>query len=84
MKGIGISSRFISIIKIFRVIETLAAMQNPEGGFGGGHGQISHCATSYAAILSLVMIGGDEALGMIDRRSLYVLLQDPCMENILD
>ena len=65
-------------------METLAPMQNPEGGFGGGHGQISHCATSYAAILSLVMTGGDEALGMIDRRSLYVPSQDPCIGDTLD
>jgi protein farnesyltransferase subunit beta len=42
-------------------------MQNPAGGFGGGHGQISHCASSYAAVLSLAMVGGDEALNLIDR-----------------
>ena len=45
-------------------------MQNPDGGYGSGHGQISHIAPSYAAILSLAMVGGPEALGSIDRRSL--------------
>jgi len=45
-------------------------MQNADGGFGGGHGQMSHCASSYAAILSLIMVGGDEALNMIDRKML--------------
>lgn len=59
---------------VHRVMQTLAPMQNRDGGFGGGHGQMSHCATSYAAVLSLAMVGGDEALEMIDRKALYV----PC------
>jgi protein farnesyltransferase subunit beta len=45
-------------------------MQNRDGGFGGGHGQISHLAPSYAAILSLAIVGGDEALGLINREML--------------
>ncbi|KAI9876552.1 MAG: CAAX farnesyltransferase (FTase) subunit beta [Pleopsidium flavum] len=53
-----------------QVILTLTPMQNADGGFGGGHGQMSHCASSYAAILCLIMAGGDEALNMIDRKML--------------
>ena len=53
-----------------RVLETCAPMQNPSGGFGGGHGQTSHAAPSYAAVLSLAMVGGREALNLIDRRAL--------------
>ena len=53
-----------------RVLETFTPMQNPTGGFGGGHGQISHAAPSYAAVLSLAMVGGREALDLIDRRAL--------------
>ena len=53
-----------------RVLETCTPMQNPTGGFGGGHGQISHAAPSYAAVLSLAMVGGREALDLIDRRAL--------------
>jgi protein farnesyltransferase subunit beta len=45
-------------------------MQNVDGGFGGGHGQFSHIATSYAAVLSLVIVGGKEALNSINRRSM--------------
>lgn len=45
-------------------------MQNVEGGFGGGHGQISHCASSYAVVLSLAMVGGTDSLAMIDRKAL--------------
>lgn len=56
-----------------RVMQTFMPMQNRDGGFGGGHGQMSHCAASYAAILSLAMVGGKEALDMIDRRALQVV-----------
>ena len=45
-------------------------VQNATGGFGGGHGQFSHCAPSYAAVLSLAQAGGPEALDMVDRRAL--------------
>jgi protein farnesyltransferase subunit beta len=48
---------------------TLAPMQNYTGGFGGGHGQLSHCATSYAAVLSLILVDGEE---MINREALSV------------
>ena len=51
------------------VITTLRPMQNPSGGFGGGHGQTSHLAGSYAAVLSLAMVGG-EALGLVDRHAM--------------
>jgi protein farnesyltransferase subunit beta len=50
-----------------RCIDTFTPLQNPEGGFGGGHGHISHAAASYAATLSLALVGG---LDMIDRRSM--------------
>lgn len=53
-----------------RVLQTFSPMQNPGGGFGGGHGQTSHAATSYAVVLSLAMIGGNDSLEMIDRRAL--------------
>ncbi len=53
-----------------RVLETCAPMQNPGGGFGGGHGQTSHAAPSYAVVLSLAMVGGSGTLDVIDRRAL--------------
>ena len=53
-----------------RVLDTFSPLQNPSGGFGGGHGQISHAAPSYAVVLSLAMVGGDESLDMINRRTL--------------
>lgn len=48
-------------------ITTLAPMQNPDGGFGGGHGQYSHSAASYASILSLAMVDG---LELVDRKAM--------------
>ncbi|MCJ1313373.1 CAAX farnesyltransferase (FTase) subunit beta [Agyrium rufum] len=54
-----------------RLVQTLKPMQNRDGGFGGGFGQMSHCAVSYAAILCLAMVGGDEALELVDRRVLW-------------
>ncbi|THY35746.1 terpenoid cyclases/Protein prenyltransferase [Aureobasidium pullulans] len=51
-----------------RCIDTFTPLQNPEGGFGGGHGHLSHAAASYAATLSLALVDG---LDMIDRRSMW-------------
>ncbi|KAL8936429.1 MAG: hypothetical protein Q9216_004933 [Gyalolechia sp. 2 TL-2023] len=54
-----------------RVTQTFSSMQNDSGGFGGGHGQISHCAPSYAVVLSLALIGGTDCLDLIDRKALW-------------
>ncbi|KDB20981.1 hypothetical protein H109_07104 [Trichophyton interdigitale MR816] len=50
-----------------RLLATAASMQSGSGGFGGGHGQMAHCASSYAMTLSLAMVGGQEAFSLIDR-----------------
>lgn len=49
------------------VIKTFTPMQNPNGGFGGGHGQMSHIASSYAAILSFAMVGGEDVYKLVDK-----------------
>ncbi|CAI0654935.1 unnamed protein product [Colletotrichum noveboracense] len=47
-------------------------MQNlPGGGFGGGHGQNSHLATTYAVVLALAIVGGEDAYEVIDRRAMW-------------
>lgn len=51
-----------------RLVETLRPLQNSTGGFGGGHGQYSHCATSYGCTLALAMVGG---LELIDRKAMW-------------
>lgn len=59
-----------SVLIFYRVVSTFTPMQNSTGGFGGGHGQFSHIATSYATVLSLVMVGGEEALELVDRKAM--------------
>ncbi|KAL7817677.1 prenyltransferase [Trichoderma aethiopicum] len=54
-----------------RLVETVRPIQNPTGGFGGGFGQASHLATTYAVVLSLALVGGDEAYDVVDRRSMW-------------
>ncbi|XP_023321820.1 protein farnesyltransferase subunit beta, partial [Eurytemora carolleeae] len=52
----------------------LARCQDSEGGFAGGPGQLAHLAPTYAAVNSLVIIGTDDALSLIDRRKLATWL----------
>ncbi|KND04533.1 uncharacterized protein SPPG_00259 [Spizellomyces punctatus DAOM BR117] len=53
-----------------RAVKTLARCQNSTGGFGGGPGQISHVATTYAAVNALAIVGTQEAYDLIDRSAL--------------
>ncbi|KAL9077069.1 MAG: hypothetical protein Q9157_003492 [Trypethelium eluteriae] len=57
-----------------RLVQTVKPLQNATGGFGGGHGQLSHIASSYACVLSLAIVGGKEALELVDRKAMYVLI----------
>lgn len=58
------------------VVDFLSRCQDPQGGYGGGPGQMPHLATTYAAIFALVTIGGSQALASINReRTLDFLLQ---------
>ena len=54
-----------------RLISTVQPMQNPSGGFGGGHGQMSHLAPTYAILLALSMVGGEEALEIVNRKTMW-------------
>lgn len=54
-----------------RLISTVRPMQNATGGFGGGHGQMSHLAPTYAVVLSLAMVGGEAALEVVDRKAMW-------------
>ena len=48
-----------------QVISTLASCQSPTGGFSGGHGQMAHLATTYAAVHALAIVGTHEAFELI-------------------
>ncbi|TVY24793.1 Protein farnesyltransferase subunit beta [Lachnellula hyalina] len=54
-----------------RLISTVRPIQNATGGFGGGNGQMSHLAPTYAILLSLAMVGGKEAFDLIDRKAMW-------------
>ncbi|KAI1810506.1 terpenoid cyclases/Protein prenyltransferase [Poronia punctata] len=53
------------------LVETARSIQNESGGFGGGFGQKSHLATTYAMVLALAIVGGESAYQVIDRRAMW-------------
>ncbi|GBG72972.1 hypothetical protein CBR_g12691 [Chara braunii] len=57
-----------------RCLDYLYRCQDPDGGFGGGPGQLPHLATSYAAVCTLVTIGGRKALSTVDRKKMLEFL----------
>ncbi|XP_045124654.1 protein farnesyltransferase subunit beta-like isoform X4 [Portunus trituberculatus] len=56
------------------VVDFLKHCQNPSGGFGGGPGQYSHLAPTYAAVNALVIIGTKDAYDAINRDTLQDFL----------
>ncbi|KAF2308552.1 hypothetical protein GH714_010537 [Hevea brasiliensis] len=56
-------------------IDFLKRCQDPNGGYGGGPGQMPHLATTYAAVNSLITLGGRRALSSINREKLYAFLR---------
>jgi hypothetical protein len=61
------------------VVEFLNLCQDPTGGFSGGPGQLPHLAPTYAAVLALVTLGGEETLRTVDRTSLQGFLDRMAM-----
>ena len=57
-----------------KCVAFLARCQDASGGFGGGPGQLPHLAPTYAAVSALLTLGGDEALGTVDRKALHAFL----------
>ncbi|XP_018667025.2 protein farnesyltransferase subunit beta isoform X1 [Ciona intestinalis] len=62
-----------------RICKFLSKCQNKDGGFGGGPGQMSHLAPTYAAINCLCSIATKEAYSVINRKSLLKFLW--CMKQ---
>uniref|UniRef100_A0A7E4VXI3 Protein farnesyltransferase subunit beta n=1 Tax=Panagrellus redivivus TaxID=6233 RepID=A0A7E4VXI3_PANRE len=54
-----------------KIITFLKTCQKETGGFGGSPSHLAHLATTYASVMSLVSLGTDEALEVIDRNTLY-------------
>ncbi|KAH9790658.1 protein farnesyltransferase subunit beta [Citrus sinensis] len=62
-----------------RTIEFLSRCQDPNGGYGGGPGQMPHLATTYAAVNALISLGGEKSLPSINRSKVYTFLK--CMKD---
>mmetsp|Transcript_34283 Transcript_34283/g.66384 ORF Transcript_34283/g.66384 Transcript_34283/m.66384 type:complete len:471 (+) Transcript_34283:3-1415(+) len=57
-----------------RVYSFLDRCQAPSGGFGGGPGQRAHLAPTYAAIMSLVILGSENGFKIVNRQKMYEFL----------
>ena len=57
-----------------KCLKFLSYCQNPEGGFCGGPNQIPHVASSYAAILSIIIMAEEEGYKMVNREGMYKFL----------
>ncbi|OMP86445.1 Protein farnesyltransferase subunit beta [Diplodia seriata] len=55
-------------------VQMYRPLQSSTGGFGGGHGQSPHVIGSYASVLALVAVGGEEAYELIDRKAMWHFL----------
>ncbi len=64
-----------------RVVDFLDTCQNETGGFGGGPDQISHLATTYAAVNALCTLNSDYALRIIKREPLLGWLKRLKLKN---
>ena len=51
----------------YRVVQFLSRCQDKDGGFARGPGQLAHFALTYATVLSLCILGTQEAYDCIDR-----------------
>ena len=64
---------FIELNDPCKTIDTLLAMQHPDGGFGGGPHQFAHLLPTYAAVCALAIVGRPGPGGGWDDIDRYVL-----------
>lgn len=57
------------------VITFIKECAHPDGGYGGGPGQIAHMATTFASVNALITINTEQAFESIDRPSIIKFLQ---------
>lgn len=57
-----------------RMVKLLSLCQADSGGYAGGPGQLPHLAPTYAAVMTLCIIGSEEAFTSINRHSLSLFL----------
>jgi protein farnesyltransferase subunit beta len=56
------------------LINYLNKCQNPNGGFGGGPGQLPHLAPTFAAVSTLMLLNDDRAYKIINREKMKSFL----------
>jgi protein farnesyltransferase subunit beta len=61
------------------VVRFLGGCQDADGGFGGSPGQLPHLAPTYAAVATLLSMGGEAALRAIDRRGVLNFIGSMCV-----
>jgi protein farnesyltransferase subunit beta len=59
---------------MYRAVYTISRFQDSEGGYGGGPYQLPHLASTYAAVMALMIVSTKEALELTDRKKLYSFL----------
>lgn len=62
------------MIDIPRAVDTLLALQHPQGGFCGGPGQAPHLLPTYAAICAFAIAGGPGENGGWEKIDRYVFV----------
>ncbi|OJD40382.1 protein farnesyltransferase subunit beta [Diplodia corticola] len=55
-------------------VQMYRPLQSSTGGYGGGHGQSPHVIGSYASVLALIIVGGEEAYDLTDRKAMWHFL----------
>ena len=68
-------------INFDRIIVFLSKCQSQTGGFGGGPDQISHLATTYAAVNALCTLNTKRALQIINVKALLNWIRSLKQEN---
>uniref|UniRef100_A0AC35G1I9 Protein farnesyltransferase n=1 Tax=Panagrolaimus sp. PS1159 TaxID=55785 RepID=A0AC35G1I9_9BILA len=71
VNGLRILNHPIEHSLAHKIMTFLASCQKPTGGFGGSPSHIAHIATTYASVMSLASLGTEEALAIINRKTLY-------------
>ncbi|CAF4009359.1 unnamed protein product [Rotaria magnacalcarata] len=57
------------------ICDFLHRCQHPDGGFGGGPGQVAHLAPTYAAVNALCLLRNEKAYKVVNRKKLSAWLK---------
>lgn len=60
---------------VIDLIVFLKSCEHPDGGYGGGPGQLAHLAPTYATVMCLVSLQTEEALRSINKETLFNFLK---------